>query len=73
MTMYVGKLFDNLLDVFVIAPEIFATHLNKAKGYSYEVDWWSVGISVCEMIRGKVCIQFKPYILPSTTFSLLFV
>eukprot|EP00794_Sanderia_malayensis_P005531 gene5531-6216_t len=36
-----------------MAPEIFATCLCKSKGYSYPVDWWSLGITVCEMIRGR--------------------
>ena len=44
--------------ISIVAPEIFATYINKAKGYSFEVDWWSLGISVCEMVRGKVCSVF---------------
>ena len=38
----------------IVAPEIFATYINKAEGYSFEIDWWSLGITVCEMVRGKV-------------------
>ncbi|XP_065071129.1 serine/threonine-protein kinase 32C-like isoform X2 [Rhopilema esculentum] len=36
-----------------MAPEIFGTYLNKVRGYSHEVDWWSLGVTICEMIRGK--------------------
>lgn len=43
-----------LLISSILAPEVFATFLNKVNGYSYEVDWWSLGVTICEMIRGKV-------------------
>ena len=41
-------------NIQIVAPEIFATYINKAEGYSFEIDWWSLGITVCEMVRGKV-------------------
>jgi len=45
-----------------MAPEIFATYINKAEGYSFEIDWWSLGITVCEMVRGK-----RPFAIHSDT------
>ncbi|XP_028391082.1 serine/threonine-protein kinase 32A-like [Dendronephthya gigantea] len=45
-----------------MAPEIFKTSLGKQRGYSYEVDWWSLGISIFEILRGK-----RPYHINSNT------
>ncbi|XP_065071128.1 serine/threonine-protein kinase 32A-like isoform X1 [Rhopilema esculentum] len=45
-----------------MAPEIFGTYLNKVRGYSHEVDWWSLGVTICEMIRGK-----RPFSINSDT------
>ncbi|XP_071947582.1 serine/threonine-protein kinase 32A-like isoform X2 [Antedon mediterranea] len=41
-----------------MAPEIFNT--GDASGYSYAVDWWSLGICVYELLRGK-----RPYTIHS--------
>ncbi|KFP14629.1 Serine/threonine-protein kinase 32C, partial [Egretta garzetta] len=35
-----------------MAPEIFHSFLNGGTGYSFEVDWWSLGIMAYELLRG---------------------
>lgn len=39
-----------------MAPEVFKTTFGKVRGYSYGVDWWSLGICIFEIMRGK-----RPY------------
>uniref|UniRef100_A0A663E8G6 Serine/threonine-protein kinase 32C n=2 Tax=Aquila chrysaetos chrysaetos TaxID=223781 RepID=A0A663E8G6_AQUCH len=39
-----------------MAPEIFHSFLNGGTGYSFEVDWWSLGIMAYELLRG-----WRPY------------
>lgn len=36
------------------APEIFQSFVNGGTGYSFEVDWWSVGVMAYELLRGWV-------------------
>ncbi|XP_057306672.1 serine/threonine-protein kinase 32A-like [Hydractinia symbiolongicarpus] len=36
-----------------MAPEVFATGAGKSVGYSFEVDWWSWGVTLCEMMKGR--------------------
>ncbi|XP_077640892.1 serine/threonine-protein kinase 32C isoform X2 [Lonchura striata] len=38
------------------APEIFHSFLSGGTGYSFEVDWWSLGIMAYELLRG-----WRPY------------
>uniref|UniRef100_A0A803VGC4 Serine/threonine-protein kinase 32C n=1 Tax=Ficedula albicollis TaxID=59894 RepID=A0A803VGC4_FICAL len=37
-----------------MAPEIFHSFLSGGTGYSFEVDWWSLGIMAYELLRGWV-------------------
>uniref|UniRef100_A0A667ZU52 Serine/threonine kinase 32C n=1 Tax=Myripristis murdjan TaxID=586833 RepID=A0A667ZU52_9TELE len=38
------------------APEIFQSFVNGGTGYAFEVDWWSLGVTVFEVLRG-----WRPY------------
>ena len=39
--------------IFFTAPEIFDCALGIAGGYSFAVDWWSLGVTAYELVRGK--------------------
>ncbi|XP_042763394.1 serine/threonine-protein kinase 32C isoform X2 [Panthera uncia] len=39
-----------------MAPEIFQSFVSGGSGYSFEVDWWSVGVLAYELLRG-----WRPY------------
>ena len=41
------------------APEVLHS---RSSGYSYAVDWWGLGVSVYEMLRGQVHIYIYIYI-----------
>ena len=43
------------------APEVFACALDECPGYSYPVDWWSLGICAYEMLKARVIhvVQFS--------------
>ncbi|XP_039607406.1 serine/threonine-protein kinase 32B-like isoform X1 [Polypterus senegalus] len=45
-----------------MAPEIFHSFLEGGPGYSYPVDWWSLGITAYELLRG-----WRPYDIHSST------
>lgn len=36
------------------APEICQTKLHKLDGYSYSADWWSLGVTMFEILRHRV-------------------
>ncbi|CAB1343461.1 unnamed protein product [Coregonus sp. 'balchen'] len=38
------------------APEIFQSFVSGGVGYAFEVDWWSLGVTVFEVLRG-----WRPY------------
>ncbi|KAF7461934.1 serine/threonine-protein kinase 32C [Marmota monax] len=42
-------------------PEIFHSFVNGGTGYSFEVDWWSVGVMAYELLRG-----WRPYDIHSS-------
>uniref|UniRef100_A0A8C0HHE0 non-specific serine/threonine protein kinase n=1 Tax=Chelonoidis abingdonii TaxID=106734 RepID=A0A8C0HHE0_CHEAB len=44
------------------APEVFQAFMDGAPGYSYPVDWWSLGITAYELLRG-----WRPYEIHSAT------
>uniref|UniRef100_A0A7M4E765 non-specific serine/threonine protein kinase n=1 Tax=Crocodylus porosus TaxID=8502 RepID=A0A7M4E765_CROPO len=44
------------------APEVFQAFTDGGPGYSYPVDWWSLGITAYELLRG-----WRPYEIHSTT------
>ncbi|KAG9266324.1 serine/threonine-protein kinase 32A-like [Astyanax mexicanus] len=45
-----------------MAPELFQTFEGTHPGYSFSVDWWSLGITAYELLRGQ-----RPYIMRSST------
>ncbi|XP_072351613.1 serine/threonine-protein kinase 32B-like isoform X1 [Scyliorhinus torazame] len=45
-----------------MAPELFQAFLEGGPGYSYPVDWWSLGITSYELLRG-----WRPYDIHSNT------
>uniref|UniRef100_A0A8C4N526 Serine/threonine kinase 32B n=2 Tax=Eptatretus burgeri TaxID=7764 RepID=A0A8C4N526_EPTBU len=45
-----------------MAPEMFRSFLKGGPGYSYPVDWWSLGIMVYELLQGQ-----RPYDIHSST------
>lgn len=48
-----------------MAPEVFASASDEVKGYSFGVDWWSLGVCMYEILRSK-----RPYeILASSSLS----
>ncbi|KAM6150333.1 serine/threonine-protein kinase 32B isoform 2-T2 [Erethizon dorsatum] len=44
------------------APEVFQVYVDGGPGYSYPVDWWSLGITAYELLRG-----WRPYEIHSST------
>uniref|UniRef100_A0A2K6UM27 non-specific serine/threonine protein kinase n=1 Tax=Saimiri boliviensis boliviensis TaxID=39432 RepID=A0A2K6UM27_SAIBB len=44
------------------APEVFQVYLDGGPGYSYPVDWWSLGVTAYELLRG-----WRPYEIHSAT------
>ncbi|KAJ1067218.1 hypothetical protein K5549_018420, partial [Capra hircus] len=49
-----------------MAPEIFQSFVNGGTGYSFEVDWWSVGVMAYELLRGWALKQPSPHAAVST-------
>uniref|UniRef100_A0A8C6U6D0 Serine/threonine kinase 32A n=1 Tax=Neogobius melanostomus TaxID=47308 RepID=A0A8C6U6D0_9GOBI len=45
-----------------MAPELFQTFEGSHPGYSFSVDWWSLGITAYELLRGQ-----RPYVMRSNT------
>lgn len=48
------KLFLQCLSAVLSAPEIFQSFVSGGTGYAIEVDWWSLGVTVFEVLRGWV-------------------
>lgn len=51
------------------APEIFQSFVNGGTGYSFEVDWWSVGVMAYELLRGWVWSSHGPTEPPDTELA----
>ncbi|XP_038158158.1 serine/threonine-protein kinase 32A [Cyprinodon tularosa] len=47
-----------------MAPELFQSFEGSHPGYSFSVDWWSLGITAYELLRGQ-----RPYVMRSNTPS----
>uniref|UniRef100_A0A4X2M593 non-specific serine/threonine protein kinase n=1 Tax=Vombatus ursinus TaxID=29139 RepID=A0A4X2M593_VOMUR len=45
-----------------MAPEVFQVFMDGGPGYSYPVDWWSLGVTAYELLRG-----WRPYEIHSAT------
>ncbi|XP_067255853.1 serine/threonine-protein kinase 32B-like isoform X5 [Chanodichthys erythropterus] len=45
-----------------MAPEVFESQADAGPGYSYGVDWWSLGITAYELLQGS-----RPYEIRSST------
>ncbi|KAG7215907.1 hypothetical protein INR49_002543 [Caranx melampygus] len=45
-----------------MAPELFQNFEGSHPGYSFSVDWWSLGITAYELLRGQ-----RPYVMRSST------
>ncbi|XP_021533278.1 serine/threonine-protein kinase 32B isoform X2 [Neomonachus schauinslandi] len=44
------------------APEVFQVYVDGGPGYSYPVDWWSLGVTAYELLQG-----WRPYEIHSAT------
>ena len=59
---YMGKLLgssqNRIIVVVFTAPEMYSP---SPEGYSFGVDWWSLGVTAYQLLRGRVC---EPYLLP---------
>jgi len=42
------------LSAVLSAPEIFQSFVSGGTGYAFEVDWWSLGVTAFEVLRGWV-------------------
>ncbi|KAB0354490.1 hypothetical protein FD755_023028 [Muntiacus reevesi] len=45
-----------------VSPEVFQVYVDGGPGYSYPVDWWSLGVTAYELLRG-----WRPYEIHSAT------
>ncbi len=57
---WIGIRFIGVIGVVlsvVAAPELFQSFEGTHPGYSFAVDWWSLGITAYELLRGQVRVS----------------
>jgi serine/threonine kinase 32 len=54
-----------------MAPEILATHLGVINGYGLWVDFWSLGVTFFELLRGRQPFDFSANSTPNQMLSLI--
>ncbi|CAJ0578656.1 unnamed protein product, partial [Mesorhabditis spiculigera] len=54
-----------------MAPEIFESGLGLVNGYDEKVDWWSLGITFYEMLRGRCPYELTGAQLPEQALLIL--
>lgn len=57
--MVVWKAFSEMILFVLSAPEIFQSFVSGGTGYAFEVDWWSLGVTAFEVLRGWVRLDGK--------------
>lgn len=50
----IGTRSDIPFILSLAAPEVFQVYVDGGPGYSYPVDWWSLGVTAYELLRGWV-------------------
>uniref|UniRef100_A0A8C8ZVX8 non-specific serine/threonine protein kinase n=1 Tax=Prolemur simus TaxID=1328070 RepID=A0A8C8ZVX8_PROSS len=61
--LYISVAHNDVLFVLSLAaPEVFQVYVDGGPGYSYPVDWWSLGVTAYELLRG-----WRPYEIHSAT------
>jgi serine/threonine protein kinase len=45
---------NDIFSLVLAAPEVFQVYMDGGPGYSYPVDWWSLGVTAYELLRGWV-------------------
>ncbi|XP_025096714.1 serine/threonine-protein kinase 32B-like isoform X2 [Pomacea canaliculata] len=54
-----------------MAPEVFGCSLGECRGYSFPVDWWSLGVSMYELLRKRRPFAIHSNTPPQETWTLL--
>nr|XP_040575768.1 serine/threonine-protein kinase 32A-like isoform X2 [Lepeophtheirus salmonis] len=54
-----------------MAPEVFNAGVNPSKGYSFAVDWWSLGVTIFEIIAGHRPVEIHSRTSLSAIISLI--
>ncbi|KAJ1366879.1 hypothetical protein KIN20_027661 [Parelaphostrongylus tenuis] len=54
-----------------MAPEVYECALGLVSGYDFKVDWWSLGVTFYEMMRGRTPYEFGPQFTPEQVLLLI--